>query len=180
MRASALAAAAAALAVTWGAAEARPWNDPAGRLTFDAPAGWTVNTPNGPSNGTFVIAGNANNECQFLAISNPATATASAEHMRSQGGDPARFSSDVWTRALGQFPDLANVQIQSTAVDTSGAWPIQRAEARVGDRPVHGAIQVRPGFDIFTACLTYGGADPIETYNQVIRSVGHPSDAASQ
>jgi hypothetical protein len=184
MRATALAAATAGLALI-GVAEARPWADPAGRLTFDAPAGWSINqrTDGGP-NLTYVLAGTANNECQFLVVPNPATTTARVGHIRTQGADPARFSNDLWTRALGQFPELvrngATITVQSTSVENTGFWPIQRAEARSNDQAVHAAIQVRPGLEIFTACLTYGGADATATYDQVIRSIGHPNDATWQ
>jgi hypothetical protein len=180
MRTRALAAAIAALAVI-GVADARPWADPAGRFTFDAPQGWSVNQPqSNNASMTYVIAGNANNECQFLAVANAQTASAPANAIRTQGANA--FTNEMWTRALGSFADIfrngATPEISSTSVDTSGAWPIQRAEARAGERPVHGAIVVRPGVDVFVACLTYGGTEPIALYDQVIRSVGHPNDAA--
>jgi hypothetical protein len=43
---------------------------------------------------------------------------------------------------------------------------------------VHAALQLRPGFDLITLCMTYDGSDPVEVYNNVIRSVAHPNDAA--
>ena len=106
MRAFALAAATAALALM-GVAEARPWADPAGRLTFDAPAGWAVNQPPGsPANLSYVIAGNANNECQFLATTNSVTAAAQPARVRTLSGDTTRFNNDFWTRALASFTDI--------------------------------------------------------------------------
>jgi hypothetical protein len=181
MRALAFAAAAAAIALL-SVADARPWADPAGRLTIDVPQGWAINQPaHGPGEFSYVIAGNANNECQFLAIANPGTASASPGAIRRMGADAARFGTDVWARGLGQFNDIfrngVTPTIASTSVDTSSFWPIQRAEATAGTRPIHGALQMRPGIEIFAACLTYDGAEPTALYDQVIRSVAHPNDA---
>lgn len=182
MRASVLAAAAAALAFV-GVANAEQWTDPAGRFTFEAPNGWSVNQPPAAAdNLTFVIAGTASNECQILAVTSPASAAASPESIRRQTADSARFTNDLWTRALSQFPDLSGdgVQITSTSVDETGFWPIQRAEAQAGGQPVHAAILGRPGVEVFVACLTYGGAPSTDLYNQVIRSIGHANDATWQ
>jgi len=187
MRATALVAAAGLSIALAGAAHARPWNDPAGRLTFDAPAGWTVTQERGSAAGdtfTYVIAGTANNECQFFAFSNANTASANADLVRRQSGESARFGSDIWVRTLNGitavFPGNS-ATVQSTSTETEGRfWPIQRAEATSPERPVHAALQMRPGFDIITLCMTYDGADPTALYDGVIRSVGHPNDAAFQ
>lgn len=170
-----------ALAFT-GAADARAWSDPAGRITIDVPAGWSVNQPSGsPAHVTYVIAGTANNECQFIAVANPATEAAAPATVHRQSVDPARFTPAVWASALGAFSDIfrgAAPVLGATSVDTTNFWPIHRADATGGAHPVHAAIQIRPGVDLFAACLTYAGAEPLDMYQQVIRSVGHPNDAA--
>lgn len=184
MRAWAFGAAMAGVLALAGAAEARTWTDPAGRFSFDAPAGWTVQQRRGATPAdTFshIIAGTANNECQFLAIDNATSAAASPDTVRAQSGEPARFTEAVWLSALNSirnvFPNQS-AQLVSQSIDTSGAWPIQRAEARSPERAVHAAMQLRPGVEIIVACMTFGGADPTELYDRVIRSVAHPNDAA--
>lgn len=182
MRAFALAAAAAALLA--GTANAQQaWNDPGRRLTFTAPTGWSIMQERGqnPSDTfTHVIAGTAANECQFVVFTNPSTASANPDVVRRQSAEASRFTNEVWTRTLnsitGVFPNNS-AQVLSTSVETDGAWPIQRAEVQSPERLVHASLQLRPGFDLITLCMTFEGRDRTDLYDQVIRSVGHPNDA---
>lgn len=182
MRAFALAAAAAALLVGTAYAQ-QAWNDPARRLTFTAPAGWATTQERGQNptdTFTYVISGTANNECQFIVRQNPNTASANPDVVRRQSGEGARFTNEVWTATLNSIPGVFpnnSARVLSTSVDTTGPWPIQRAEVQSPERLVHAALQLRPGFDLITLCMTYGGADPVAVYDQVIRSVAHPRDA---
>lgn len=183
MRAFALAATAVCFGLMLGGtASARPWSDPQGRVTFDAPAGWStmVSRSADQSQFTYVISGTANNECQVAAVPNAATASHQPASVRAQGADPARFTNEIWAQSLNRFntvfPDNS-AQIESTSADTSGAWPIQRAEARSPERAVHAAMIFRPGVEIVVMCMTYDGADRTDLYDAFIRSIGHPNDA---
>ncbi|HEX8902837.1 hypothetical protein [Vitreimonas sp.] len=183
MRAIAIAAALVGLCAA-GAASAREWVDPAGRVKFDAPNGWTTTQERGQNatdTFTYVISGNANNECHIIGQANAGTARATPDAVRAAGADPARFTTEFWTTTLngiGNIFPASSATVTSTTSETDGAWPIQRAEATSPRRPVHAAMQLRPGFDLITLCMTYGGAEPTALYDQVIRSVGHPNDAA--
>lgn len=185
MRAIAVAAALVGVCVA-GGASAREWTDPAGRVKFDAPNGWTTTQERGQNAGdtfTYVISGNANNECHIIGQANNGTATASVAGVRRAGADTARFTTEFWTTTLNGIGNVFpgnSATVTSTTVETNGAWPIQRAEANSSRRPVHAAMQLRPGFDLITLCMTYDGAEPIAVYDQVIRSVSHPNDAAFQ
>ena len=169
-----------------GVAAAREWTDPAGRLKFDAPNGWATTQERGQNAGdtfTYVVSGTANNECHFISQPNAGTASATPANVRRSGADATRFDAATWSRTLGGIGSVfpgGTANVQSTSVDSEPFWPIQRAEVQSARRLVHAAIQLRPGFDIITLCQTYDGTDPVELYNTVIRSVGHPNDAAFQ
>ncbi len=184
MRVIAIAAALCVGMTLGGVAAAREWTDPAGRLRFDAPNGWTTTQERGAAVGdtfTYVISGTANNECHFLAQPNAGTASASVDAVRRAAQEPARFGAEFWTTTLNGVASVFpgnSATVNSTSMETDGRWPIQRAEATSPRRPVHAALQLRPGFDLITLCMTYDGSDPVEVYNNVIRSVGHPNDAA--
>lgn len=166
--------------MAFGVASARVWTDPSGRLSFDAPSGWTVSIE--PSEGlTYVIAGTADNECQFLSTPNPRTTAASPVALHNSITNDEQFSETMWLQAANSvrsiFPNNSAVFV-SRSRDDSGFWPMQRAELRGNDGAVHAGLQVRPGFDILGFCLTYSGTDPVALYDQVLHSMGHPNDAA--
>ena len=169
-----------------GVAAAREWTDPAGRLKFDAPNGWVTTQERGQNPGdtfTYVISGTANNECHFLAQPNPGTASATPANVRRSAADASRFDTAAWTRTLNGVTSVFpgnTASVLSSSVDTSGFWPVQRAEVQSPRRLVHASIQLRPGFDLITLCQTYDGADPVGLYNTVSRAVGHANDATWQ
>jgi hypothetical protein len=187
MRRFALAAAAAGLGLTMaGIAYARVWSDPGGRITFDAPNGWSIMQETGANptdTGSYVIAGTAAAECQVRAQANPRSVASSADAVYRTAAVSTQFDSLYWISAgnavQSLFPDNS-AEFVSHSVDTSGTWPIQRAVLRSGTRTVYGALQLRPGIDLLTMCMTYDGADQVERYEAFIRSVGHPNDAAWQ
>ncbi len=170
------------LAAVTGAASARVWTDPAGRLTFDAPAGWTVEQQQAPDF-TYVLAFTADRECHLIAMPGPGTAAASPGRVRAAAADAARFNQEQWIRVANSvppaFPDDSAVFV-SQSTETSQFWPIQRAELRNAERVVHGAIQIRPGIELWTFCMSFGGSDAASNFDGVIRSVGTPNDAALQ
>lgn len=179
-----LALAAAIVVAMGGVAAADTWSDPNGRFTFDKPNGWTVSVEHS-QNYSYVIAGNANNECQFVAKPNPNSANSHPWDVRRTAAMDADgpFTEQSWT-ALGNsispiFPNNS-AHFVSRSVDTSGFWPVQRAELQSPQRPVHAAIQLRPGMDLNGFCMTYDGAEPTAVYDHVLSSMGTASDAELQ
>ena len=82
---AAVAAAALGWAYSGAGAAAEPWSDPAGRLSFNAPTEWTTRQEVGTApthTYTYVITGDASNECHIMAQPNPGTAAASADAVR--------------------------------------------------------------------------------------------------
>lgn len=182
MRGIALAVVCGAALLAGGVAAADTWTDPAGRLKFDAPRGWSTQVERSDTF-SYVITGTANNECQFISQPSANTATAPVDAVNRTAADSAHFGEDVWRRLANSvtpiFPNNS-ATVLSRTVDTSGFWPIQRAEIQSPDRVVHAAIQLRPGFEIRAFCMTYDGADTTAVYDAVIRSLGHPNDAQWQ
>lgn len=161
-----------------GVAEARPWNDPNGRVTFDAPAGWVMEVTRSDP-GTIVIAGSANNECYVMATPNAATASASVDQLRRSRAPTAEAWAGVANGMRPMFPN-GGAAVTSQSSDTSGFWPIQRADFSGGTRPVMAALSSRPGVDLLAFCWTYGGPDATATYESFFRSLAHPNDATWQ
>jgi hypothetical protein len=178
MRAIALAAIVGA-ALT-GVAAAETWTDPAGRLTFNKPPGWQVENQGSSAQQTTVLAFNASNDCYFYGLTNPATANASPDAARRT----AQMTNENWIAAASAgalrrdfFPSGAP-QLVSSSVDTSGFWPIQRAEFQ-GARRVFAAVQVRPGFELRAFCAATSGGSAA-TFDPIFTSLGHPNDATWQ
>jgi hypothetical protein len=174
-------------ALVAGAASAAPWTDPNGRLVFDAPAGWTTSVEQSGEY-TYVVTGTANNECHIISRPSPSTAAATAEAIRRTAANDAQFGDTFWASLANGFARIfpANsAQVQSRSQDSSQFWPIQRAVIQSPQRsdltaPVQAGFEIRPGFELMALCMTYGGADATQTYEAVIRSLGHPNDATFQ
>lgn len=161
-----------------GMASAAPWTDPNGRLIFDAPAGWTTSIEQS-GDYTYVVTGTANNECHVIARPNAGTASSTPEAVRRATLNEAQFQAAQWTTIANGMNSIFrnnSANVQSRSMDTSGFWPIQRAEIQGQERLVHAALQLRPGWDLLAFCMTYDGADSVEMYDAVIRSVAHPND----
>lgn len=182
MRMFALAAAAGLGLAFAGAADARPWSDPEGRFVFDAPAGWFT-TIDHSGDYTYVVTGTANNECHIAAQPVTETVTASPLAVHRTLSNPELFTIEFWTNTANGFGRVFPQQqasVLSSSIDTSGYWPIPRAEIQSSERLVHAALMLRPGFQYTAFCMTYGGADPVAVYDGVIRSIANPNDAALQ
>lgn len=165
-----------------GGALAEPWSDPSGRLSFNRPVEWSVNQEFGdaPADAyTYVIVGDASNECHMMAQPNPGTATASADAVRRANADQARFTPALWTQianGVGNiFPNRSASVLSNTA--EGAQWPIQRADIQSAQRLVRASMQIRPGTDILVFCMSYDGTDRTDLFDSLIRSVGHPNDA---
>jgi hypothetical protein len=179
MRAYAVAAIAAlGLAALTGTAIARVWTDPDARVVFDAPASWPVTKERVPDF-TYAVVGSAANECHIVAMPRPETATRTVTEVNHTAATP--LAPETWVNvanAMPLFHDQAVLVSQS--VETDRFWPIQRAEIQSPDGLFHSAIQLRPGVELWTHCKTYSGNDSAALYDNVIRSVGTPTDAALQ
>lgn len=161
-----------------GVAEARPWNDPNGRVNFDAPAGWVMEvTSSNP--GTFVVAGSADNECYVMATPNQATASASVDALRRARAPTPEAWAAVANSVRSMFPS-GGAAVTSQSTDSAGFWPIQRANISGGTRPVTAALSSRPGIDLLAFCWTYGGPDATATYETFFRTLAHPNDTTWQ
>lgn len=159
-----------------GVAAAEQYTDPAGRLTFNAPSGWRVQ-PRGAGGQTAVLAFNPTNDCYFFGADNPNTANSSAEAaMNTRDPIPA----EAWVTYASPIRDFfegSPATLVSQTVDTSGAWPVQRAELRGPSKTVYGAVLIRPGVEIRAFCA---GANSAAAYDSIFSSLAHPNDAAWQ
>jgi hypothetical protein len=175
MRALALAAVFGVGLISAGVAAADPWTDPNGNLILNAPRGWTVR-PQQMTGGTAVLAFTPSSDCYFFGIPNAASANASVTAARNA---TAPLPVSAWTTAVLDVNDFVSggaPTVASQSVDTSGFWPVQRAQIQSGDRTIHGVIQVRPGFELRGFCA--GGSQA--SLDAILNSVGHPNDATWQ
>ncbi|MEZ5960303.1 MAG: hypothetical protein R3C30_07700 [Hyphomonadaceae bacterium] len=159
-----------------GVAAAEQFNDPNGRLTFNAPSGWRVQ-PRAAGDQTAVLAFNPTNDCYFFGADNPATADRSAEAAINTR-DPIQPQTWVtYATPIRDFFEGSPATLVSQSVDTSGVWPVQRAELRGPTKTVYGAVLIRPGVEIRAFC---SGASSAAAYDSIFASLGHPNDAAWQ
>lgn len=172
--------AAAALATTTMAAAAAPWSDPQGRLVFDAPSGWIV-APQTSDAYTYAIAVGNTSECHVFSLPSAASANAPADRMRVAA--QTQLEPSAWTSMAAMMPTVfeGDVQVVSQSVDTRPFWPVQTATLRSGNgRTVHGAIQFRPGYELWSVCQTFSGADEVSVFDAVGHSMATPNDTALQ
>ena len=158
-----------------GLAAADPWTDPNGNLILDAPRGWTVR-PQQMAGGTAVLTFTPSSDCYFFGIPNAASANASVNAARNT---TAPLPATAWTTAVQGITDFASggpPTVASQSVDTSGFWPVQRAQLQSGDRTIYGVIQVRPGFELRGFCA--GGSQA--SLDPMLNSMSHPNDQAWQ
>lgn len=160
-----------------GVASARPWNDPTGKLGFDAPNGWVMQVRHSGADGVIVLAGDANDECYLMAITNATTASANADAVR-RATDP--LSAEAWASTANSMNDMFpahNATVTAASVDTADFWPMQHAQFSGAERPVVGALTSRPGLDFIGFCWTYGGPDASAIYQRVFASMTNASEA---
>lgn len=165
------------------AADARVFPDPAGRIVFDTPTNWPVGPLRAPEGVSYIIAGNDDNECHFIARTRTETATATPYNVWRTLGDDARFNDAFWIAQANSvtrlFPDNSAVLV-SHARDDSGFWPLQRAEfdSPSRGRRIYAGFQMRPGVEMLGLCLSYEGTAPVAAFDAALRSMAHPDDAA--
>ncbi len=178
LRTLAVAAAISALAIS--AASADTWTSANSTMTFTVPSGWTAQQQN-VEGMTYVLATAGDEECHVIAFLKPDTAEVTPDRIRAAGQQP------IPQEALAGVPaSLTSVfyngdgQLTGSSVDSHPFWPIQRAEYQSNGRPVHGAIQFRPGSEFWTFCYARSGADNVATYDTIIRSVASTNDTELQ
>lgn len=157
-----------------GAAAADPWTDPNGNITFNPPSGWTVR-PQQAQGATVVLAFTPSSDCYFYGLPNPASANSSV-HAAQNTTTP--LTTEAWVQATQGVPDLFEggaPTVVSQSVDTSGFWPVQRAQLQSGSRTIYATLQVRPGFELRGFC-----AGSQASYDAILNSIGHPHDQAWQ
>jgi len=174
MRAIALAAIMSAT-IFAGVAAAETWTDPNGRLVFEKPRGWNVNPQQG-SSATIVLTFDGAHDCVLMSSPNSVTAGATPRRVVNSTTEP--FSSSAWVSTASGISTLfpgGTASVTSQTVDTSGPWPVQRAELQSSQGTVYGAIQGRPGFDLMGFCTAYDSGT--EVFNTLFASMSHPNDA---
>jgi hypothetical protein len=156
------------------AGAAAAWTDPGGRMNLDAPRGWTVQ-PRQSDGATVVLAFTPSSDCYFYSVPNPTTASST---VRAARNTIAPLSAEAWVQTTQGVPDLFRAgtpTVVSQSVDTSGFWPVQRAQLQSGSNTVHAALQVRPGFELRGFCS--GGE---ASYDAILNALSHPNDQAWQ
>lgn len=178
MRTLALAAVCGVGLLAGGVAAAAPFNDPAGRVTFNAPSGWQLRPQRAAGEQTVVLAFNPSSDCYVFGATNADTAGRTANEARNA---TTALAADAWTRAAAPlhdfFPAGQTIDVVSQTVDTSGFWPVQRAELRSGTRTVYAVIQARPGVELRAFC---SGATSASAYDALFSSLAHPNDTTWQ
>ncbi len=164
-----------------GAADARVFTDPAGRIVFDAPANWPVTTEPSAANITYLIAGNDDNECHFIATTNSNTANSAPYDVWRTARNDTQFTDAFWVdqaNILARVFPNRSAALLSRSRDDSGFWPMQRAELNSPTRgKVYAGVQLRPGVDLMAFCVNYDGEPPVAAFDAVLRSMRHANDA---
>jgi hypothetical protein len=158
-----------------GVAAAETWTDPNGRLVFEKPRGWQID-PQENSSATIVLAFDASHDCVLMA--SPNSVTAGATPRRVVNSTTAPFAASAWVTTASGISTLfpgGTAQVTSQTVETSGPWPVQRAELQSSQGTVYGAIQGRPGLDLMAFCAAYDSGTDV--FNGLFNSMSHPSDA---
>lgn len=179
MRAAALAAIVGASLFVAAPALAGPWNDPAGRVNFTAPNGWQVE-PTSTATTTTVLTFDGGHDCFVIGKANSVTQRSSPGAVVRSTSQP--MAQNDWVATANSIRDLFpnnSARVTSQTVDTSGFWPVQRAQLQSSRGVVFAAIQSRPGVDLMAFCAALDGAGT-SVFDTVFASVSHPNDAAWQ
>lgn len=176
----AMVALAAALSGTALAQTMAAWSDPANTFSIRRPAAWPVDRMSGSSDTVGIYAaGLADAECRFYTIDRPATAERSAQSIVS--GFTAPMTNEQWQQVTGSIRAFSGgAEVQTTSVDTTGFWPVQRATIVSEGSPVLSAIHARPGREVWVFCQSFDSRDRTAVFNEIIGSVTTPRDAELQ
>ncbi len=130
---------------------------------------------------TYVVAAGMTSECHMIAA--PREATAQTPPHRVRFAAQQEIDAGAWRNVTNLLPNLfpQDAQVLRQDIETDTFWPIQSADIRgLTGRTVHGAIQFRPGYELWTFCLTHDGTDDVATFDRIAHSVGAPNDAQLQ
>lgn len=170
---------AALLAATFtaSAAYADQYVDPNGRILFETPAGWIVG-PQRAEGYSYIIAAGPNEECHLAAVPRAETTESPPDLLRTASAnqiDPATWTGVA--RAMSQVI-RGDVTIVSQSVNAQAFWPIQRAElTNAAGQRVFGAIQYRPGLELWALCSSYNAATAsAASFDAFLNSIGSPND----
>jgi hypothetical protein len=127
-----------------------------------------------------VLAFNPSRDCHVLARPRTGTNVLQPRRVRAIVQDNTRITPQVWTNGANGIPAVFpndSAQFVSQTVDTSGFWPIQRAELRNAEQVVFGAMQMRPEMELWAFCVAASGTPRATDYDALFRSMGTPNDA---
>lgn len=168
-------------AVAYGQGATKTYTDAQNRFTFQYPSNMgnpdVTSRPNQPVN---IVVGLGAFECQMFAVDNAQSASQPPDAVVRAYG--TAITTDLWKRQADAFA-LYNRQgtVDSSTVDTSGFWPVQRAMMKSDDgTAVTAALQARPGLELWQFCTSFDGADHTPVFNQIINSFAGSNDAALQ
>lgn len=155
---------------------AETWGNAQSRMSFTTPDDWSVTQL--PAEGmTYMLATAHGHECHLMAVPRPETAGVGPE--RIHAGSGARFERQQWRSVAGSLSSVfaPDATLTNLGVDRRGPWPIQTADFRSDGKPVHAAIQFRPGVEFWGFCLNRTGDDDPSTYSTILRSIAATNDA---
>jgi len=171
MRAFAIAVACAAMLATGAVASAEQFSQ--GDLKVDLPSGWRLR-PQQTNGATALLAFTPSSDCFFYGVPDPNSATLTPSQVVRATASP--LAPEVWNAAASNVQDFFDAgstpQIISSNVDTSGVWPVHRAQLQGSNGVVHGVISSRPGVQLWGFC---SGSQA--NYDAVLNTLGHPNDA---
>lgn len=163
-----------------GVALAGPFTDAQGRVNFNSPFS-AMDPPTHSATQTTVLTFDGSHDCFVIGRVNTVTAGHPAADVIYSTRNP--LAADAWTATANSIRDFfpqRNATLTSQSVDTSGVWPVQRAEfGGSANGPVHAAMQSRPGVDLMAFCQARGGASTAP-FEQLFASLSHPNDATWQ
>jgi len=177
MRKLALAAAAGAGLILGGVAFAGPWSDTeAGRISFNTPFS-NIDPPSRTATQTTVLTFDGSHDCYVIGSENSVTSNSSPDAVIRTTSEPIAASAWVATaNSVRDFFPQQQAQLTAQRVDTSGVWPVQRAEFSGSEGTVYAAMQSRPGYDLMAFCRALGSAGTAQ-FETLFSSLSHPRDA---
>ncbi len=162
-----------------GAAAAAPavWTDPKKNFSLAKPSEWGApdlgSTADAPLDA--YVMGTANEECWAISIPRPETAAISPAALVKAWSVP--FDAAQWSSIAAPQRLLGGVAaVKESAVDTSGAFPVQTALLKGKERDVVAALHVRPGREVWALCASFDGKDRTAKFNAIVRSVTFTAD----
>lgn len=160
-----------------GVAIAGPYVDPGGRMNFNAPPGWTVDPQINNTTSTSVLTFDGGHDCYLFGVTNSTTASSTPGAVIRAMREP--IPAAAWVGAANSVHDFfpsQSAQLSSQTVDTSGVWPVQRAQFQSDGGVVFAAMQSRPGVDLMAFCRALGAASTAP-FEALFASISHPGDA---